>query len=221
MTKGLVLAAPASGCGKTVITLALLRAFRRAGVKPGSLKIGPDYIERSTCFGHVKVLLAEVRLLKHRRPALRVESKRNRAEIERRGLEPRRTPGRICLVSGNAHISFSIKAGPFDSFMPDLDEACFQAAILDDWTGEVTPPDDTESVHVVREAAALCHRARRRYIALGILQIICLPGVLIFWLAAVLVGIIFINCTPFSFVTAIENFRKAATVKRTCTQFEM
>lgn len=45
MTSGLVLAAPASGCGKTVITLALLRALRRAGRRPGSLKIGPDYID--------------------------------------------------------------------------------------------------------------------------------------------------------------------------------
>ena len=45
MTKGLVLAAPSSGCGKTVITLALLRALRRAGRQPGSLKIGPDYID--------------------------------------------------------------------------------------------------------------------------------------------------------------------------------
>lgn len=45
MTKGIVLAAPSSGCGKTVITLALLRAFSRAGMRPGSLKIGPDYID--------------------------------------------------------------------------------------------------------------------------------------------------------------------------------
>ena len=45
MTKGIMLAAPASGCGKTVITLALLRALRRAGMQPGSLKIGPDYID--------------------------------------------------------------------------------------------------------------------------------------------------------------------------------
>lgn len=45
MTRGLVIAAPASGCGKTVITLALLRALRRAGHRPGSLKIGPDYID--------------------------------------------------------------------------------------------------------------------------------------------------------------------------------
>lgn len=45
MTKGLVLAAPSSGCGKTVITLALLRALHRAGLRPGSLKIGPDYID--------------------------------------------------------------------------------------------------------------------------------------------------------------------------------
>jgi len=40
-----VLAAPSSGCGKTVITLALLRALGRAGMRPGSLKIGPDYID--------------------------------------------------------------------------------------------------------------------------------------------------------------------------------
>lgn len=45
MTRGLVLAAPSSGCGKTVITLALLRALSRAGLRPGSLKIGPDYID--------------------------------------------------------------------------------------------------------------------------------------------------------------------------------
>jgi len=45
MTGGVVIAAPASGSGKTVITLALLRAFRAAGIKVGSLKIGPDYID--------------------------------------------------------------------------------------------------------------------------------------------------------------------------------
>lgn len=45
MTKGLIIAAPSSGSGKTVITLALLRALRRAGLKAGSLKIGPDYID--------------------------------------------------------------------------------------------------------------------------------------------------------------------------------
>ena len=45
MTGGFVIAAPASGCGKTIITLALLRALRRAGHRPASLKIGPDYID--------------------------------------------------------------------------------------------------------------------------------------------------------------------------------
>ena len=42
---GLVIAAPASGSGKTIVTLALLRAYRRAGVAVGSAKAGPDYID--------------------------------------------------------------------------------------------------------------------------------------------------------------------------------
>ena len=42
---GLVIAAPASGSGKTTITLGLLRAFRDAGLAVGSAKTGPDYID--------------------------------------------------------------------------------------------------------------------------------------------------------------------------------
>ena len=45
---GFVIAAPASGSGKTLVTLALLRAFRNAGVRVGSFKTGPDYID--PCF---------------------------------------------------------------------------------------------------------------------------------------------------------------------------
>lgn len=45
MSPGLVIAAPASGSGKTVITLALLRALVRQGVAVAPLKIGPDYID--------------------------------------------------------------------------------------------------------------------------------------------------------------------------------
>lgn len=43
--RGLVIAAPSSGSGKTTVTLALLRALRRAGVAVASAKIGPDYID--------------------------------------------------------------------------------------------------------------------------------------------------------------------------------
>ena len=43
--RGLVIAAPASGSGKTTVTLALLRYLRDAGVRAASLKIGPDYID--------------------------------------------------------------------------------------------------------------------------------------------------------------------------------
>ena len=42
---GLIIAAPASGSGKTVVTLALLRALRMAGTAVGSFKVGPDYID--------------------------------------------------------------------------------------------------------------------------------------------------------------------------------
>lgn len=45
MTSGLIVAAPASGSGKTLVTLALLRHLREAGVAVGSAKVGPDYID--------------------------------------------------------------------------------------------------------------------------------------------------------------------------------
>jgi len=44
-TRGLVIAAPASGSGKTVVTLGLLRALARARRPVASFKVGPDYID--------------------------------------------------------------------------------------------------------------------------------------------------------------------------------
>ncbi len=42
---GLIIAAPSSGCGKTTVTLGLLRALTRAGVPVRGAKSGPDYID--------------------------------------------------------------------------------------------------------------------------------------------------------------------------------
>ena len=43
--KGLLIAAPQSGAGKTTVTLALLRALKNAGREIVSAKSGPDYID--------------------------------------------------------------------------------------------------------------------------------------------------------------------------------
>jgi cobyrinic acid a,c-diamide synthase len=45
LADALIVAAPSSGAGKTLITLALLRALKNAGVRVVSAKVGPDYID--------------------------------------------------------------------------------------------------------------------------------------------------------------------------------
>ena len=49
----ILIAAPASGSGKTMVTCGLLRALQRRGLVPASFKCGPDYIDPMF---HTKVL---------------------------------------------------------------------------------------------------------------------------------------------------------------------
>jgi len=48
LANGIIIAAPSSGSGKTVVTLSLLSALRQSGVNVASAKVGPDYID--PCF---------------------------------------------------------------------------------------------------------------------------------------------------------------------------
>lgn len=45
MPRAVLIAAPASGSGKTTVTLGILRALARRGVAVSSAKSGPDYID--------------------------------------------------------------------------------------------------------------------------------------------------------------------------------
>ena len=60
IARGLIIAAPRSGAGKTTVTLALLAALRRSGIAVRAAKAGPDYID--PCFHAAATDAASVNL---------------------------------------------------------------------------------------------------------------------------------------------------------------
>src|ERR1041385_325746 len=59
-TRGLIVSAPRSGSGKTIVSLALLAALRRRGIGLYAAKAGPDYIDpgfHAAATGHASVNL--------------------------------------------------------------------------------------------------------------------------------------------------------------------
>lgn len=47
MVRGFLIAGTHSGCGKTTVTLGILRVFKKRGIKLQPFKVGPDYIDTS------------------------------------------------------------------------------------------------------------------------------------------------------------------------------
>ncbi|MEM9140122.1 MAG: cobyrinate a,c-diamide synthase, partial [Pseudomonadota bacterium] len=104
--RGLVIAAPASGQGKTVVTLGLLRALRDRGAPIVSGKSGPDYIDPA--FHVAATGRASVTLDAWAAPA---EQVRARALMqEREGAELLVVEGAMGAFDGAA--SASVPAGP-------------------------------------------------------------------------------------------------------------
>jgi cobyrinic acid a,c-diamide synthase len=100
--KGLVLTGTASGVGKTVATLATLRAFESVGRTVGPAKAGPDFIDPI----HHAAVADDARF------AFDVE-RGTGIDGDREGLVEHRTLGTYCHVHA--------ASGAFDAFLDEVE----------------------------------------------------------------------------------------------------
>lgn len=178
-----------------VLTAASLATLGRAVfLVTESVTVGRDVITRASCFRRTTMPYEDVRTLEYSRM-------------------PNDKWGMVRLATNRSRITFRTTDAAYEQTVSHLRGSCVQAALLDGETGDIRPPENCDPTHVRNLMISLCRRARRRYLILGTVQIICLPLV---WVVC-LVTILFMGLTWFGTVLYVSD--KAEGKKRSSEDY--
>lgn len=133
-----------------------------------------------------------------------------RVEVLTLGLETEIRPlhGTARVRSGDGIVVFSTRDKHFAPLGRYLRWVCQNSFVVDDSTGEVNAPgvDDIVIRHRMR---SLCGQVARRYWIRGVIQLVCLPVLLLAWVTAAFGGVLYFGCMPFTFASVRASFRKS------------